>query len=104
MKTVTTTEFTAAVKETKGLVLVDFYAPWCGPCQGMVPVLEEVSATLPAGQAIVKVDVDESPELAAEFGVMSIPAFKMFKDGVMVEETVGGMAKEAVLELFAKHA
>ena len=104
MKTVTTADFDAAVRNAEGVTLVDFFAPWCGPCQGMIPLLEEISGSLPEGHQIVKVNVDDSPELASEFGVMSIPAFKLFKGGEVVEETVGAQSKEAVEALFSRHA
>ncbi len=104
MQQVTKNDFVQEVKEAKGLVLVDFFAPWCGPCQGMLPLLQELSAELPESQKIVKVNVDDDQELAMEFGVMSIPAFKLFKDGEMVDEAVGAMSKDDVVALMTKHA
>ncbi len=84
-------------------VLVDFFADWCGPCQMMAPIIDELAKDM-ADKAIVgKLNVDESREKAAEFGVMSIPTLKIFKDGKIVEETVGAQAKETLKELLEKH-
>lgn len=104
MQQVTKADFDQTVRNASGLVLVDFFAPWCGPCQAMLPVLEEVSGGLTEGQTIVKVNVDDDPELAAEFGVMSIPSFKLFKGGKVVEEVVGMMNKDAITKMFETHA
>ncbi len=66
----------------------------------MIPVLEEIASELPDNCQIVKVDVDESQELAMEYGVMSIPAFKLFKNGELVGESLGAQSKDAIVELF----
>jgi len=104
MKVVNSSNFEESVIKFEGLVLVDFFAPWCGPCQGMLPVLEEISVKLPKNQQIVKINVDDDQELAGKYGIMSIPAFKLFKNGKIIDEAVGAMNKEAVLALFAKHS
>lgn len=77
-----------------GAVLVDFWAPWCGPCKMIAPVLEELDAEIGNDVKIVKVDVDENPETAGQFGVMSIPTLVMFKDGAKVDQVVGFKPKE----------
>lgn len=77
----------------KGKVLVDFYATWCGPCKMIAPSLEELSAE---GYQILKVDVDESPELASEFQVMSVPTLLVFEDGKLVKNEKGYMPKEVI--------
>lgn len=82
-------------REIKGEVtLVDFFAEWCGPCQMLAPVLEQFSQEFPGN--IVKIDVDEIPELARQFRVMSIPTLMVFKDGKFVKKQLGYMPIEAL--------
>lgn len=87
--------FNEAVKD--GIVLVDFYADWCGPCRMMAPILEAVSAER-ADIKVAKVNVDESSELAAKFGVMSIPTLVVLDDGEEIKRIVGARPKDALLK------
>lgn len=82
--------------EGSGTVLVDFWAPWCGPCKMIAPVLEELDKELGDSVKIAKVNVDDNPESAARFGVMSIPTLIVFKDGQPVDKVVGFQSKEAL--------
>jgi thioredoxin 1 len=86
-----------------GVVLVDFWAPWCGPCKMIAPVLEELDGEMGGSVKIVKVDVDENQGSASKFGVMSIPTLLVLKDGEVVDKVVGFQPKEALSELLAKH-
>jgi thioredoxin 1 len=87
-------EFENEVKE--GLVIVDFYADWCGPCQMLAPVLEDLEKE--TSIRIVKINVDEIPDLARQFRIMSIPTLMLFKDGKFVKKELGYMPIERLRE------
>src|SRR5690625_94308 len=104
MAIVNATDQTFANETNDGLVLVDFWAPWCGPCKMIAPVLEELDAEMSDKVKIVKLDVDDNQETAGKYGVMSIPTLLLLKDGNVVDQVVGFQPKEALAELINKHA
>ncbi|ALC89747.1 thioredoxin [Bacillus sp. FJAT-18017] len=87
----------------KGLVLVDFWATWCGPCKMIAPVLEEIDGEIGDKVKIVKLDVDENPETASQYGVMSIPTLLLMKDGEVVDKVVGYQPKENLTAVIENH-
>ncbi|MGA8943342.1 MAG: thioredoxin [Thermoactinomyces sp.] len=86
-----------------GLVLVDFWAPWCGPCRMVAPELEKVDAELGDKVTIAKVNVDNNPQTAGNFGVMSIPTLMLFKNGQAVSKIVGAQPKEQLVAWINEH-
>jgi len=91
---VTDAEFSDKVLKSPVPVLVDFWAPWCGPCKAMLPIVEELSKQYEGKVSIVKVNVDDNNETAGKYNVMSIPTFLLIKDGEVVESFVGTKSKE----------
>jgi thioredoxin 1 len=89
--------------ESQGTVLVDFWAPWCGPCKMIAPVLEELDQEIGDKVKIAKLNVDDNPETASRFGVMSIPTLILFKNGQPVDKVVGFQPKDSLKELVASH-
>jgi thioredoxin 1 len=103
MAIVNATDQTFVAETSTGVTLVDFWAPWCGPCRMIAPVLEEIDQEMGDKVKIVKVNVDDNQETAAKFGVMSIPTLLVFKNGEAVDKTVGYQPKEALVSLLNKH-
>lgn len=81
-----------------GVVLVDFFATWCGPCKMLAPVVEELATEYEGKAKIAKLDVDQAPHVAGEFGVQSIPTIILFKDGKEVDRMIGFQGKEVLKE------
>lgn len=92
--TFTDSDFKAQVLENSGPVIVDFWAPWCGPCRMVGPIIEELATKYAGKVKIGKINVDENSQTASQYGVMSIPSVLFFKNGVPVKTMVGAQSKE----------
>ncbi len=102
--TITEANFKDEVLTSQTPVLIDFWAPWCGPCQMMGPIIEELSHEYDATNfKIGKLNVDENNMIANQYRVMSIPTFLVFKNGQVVDQIVGGVQKERIKEMIEKH-
>lgn len=97
MKVATNTNFNDLLQDSK-LVIVDFWATWCGPCRMLSPILDQVEEEMPDQITVVKVNVDDADEIAAQYRIMSIPTLLFVKNGEIVDKTVGAMPKPALLE------
>jgi thioredoxin 1 len=100
---VTDATFVSEVEQATSPVLVDFWAPWCGPCLMLAPTVEQIAEEKKEGLKVVKVNVDENPETANRFQVMSIPTLVLFKGGKPAERLVGAMPKAAILSQIQRH-
>ncbi len=97
MKEISDSTFDEQVNKDK-LVLVDFWAPWCGPCKMIAPILEEVSKDNEDVLEVCKVNIDDNQEQAAKYGVRSIPTLILFKKGEVLDTKVGSVSKKAILD------
>ncbi len=95
--------FAAEVEQSSLPVLVDFWAPWCGPCKMLAPALQELAEEYANRLKVVKVNVDENPGLASRFEVMGIPTMILFKNGKAVDSFSGAMSKQALADKVAPH-
>ena len=102
-KSVTDATFAADVLQADGPVLVDFWAEWCGPCKMVAPVLEEIAAEHSDKIQVVKLNIDENPETARDYRIMSIPTMSVFSGGKLVKSIIGARPKSAILSDLADY-
>lgn len=102
MKIVTAADFETEVLKSKTPVLVDFFATWCPPCKALSPILEKIATEKAADLKIVKVDVDASPEIAAQYAIQSMPTLLIIRDGEVISRTVGAAPKSEVIKWIDK--
>ena len=104
VREITDATFDSDVLKNELPTLVDFWAPWCGPCRMVGPVVEKLAKDLAATHVVAKVNVDEEPELATQFGVQSIPALLLFKGGKVVAKTVGFQPEPVLKQFVLSHS
>lgn len=100
LKDITSQSFESEIQS--GVTLVDFWAPWCGPCRMQTPILEKIAAKLGDSVKIGKVNVDDEQDIAANFGIQSIPTLLLFKNGQMVQKMVGLQSEASLISLLQK--
>ena len=102
-KIINTAQFRGSVEEKQGVVVVDFFATWCGPCKMLAPIFEQAGEEMKNDATFLKVDIDQSLEIAQKFRISTVPTMIIFKDGKPVESLVGFMPKESIVQKVKSH-
>lgn len=100
---ITDSEFSQEVLSADTPVLVDFWAAWCGPCKMIAPVVEELAGEYDGRLKVMKMDVDANPRTTLQYGIRSIPTLMIFKEGKVIEQIIGAVPKQRLIEKFAPH-
>ncbi len=95
--------FDTEIKKADAPILVDFWATWCGPCRVVAPILEQIAVDLKGKVRIGKLDVDQNPAIATQFGIPSIPTLVLFKNGRVVDQMIGAQSREAIAGMIGRH-
>ncbi len=104
LESATDQSFKSLITSHKGLILVDFWAAWCGPCKAIAPLLEEIDATMGDVVKIVKINIDENPETPTNYNIRSIPTLILFKNGEPIATQIGLVSKDALKEWIKSNA
>ena len=102
-KIINTSQFRGSVEVNQGVVVVDFFATWCGPCKMLAPVFEQAGKEMKNDATFLKVDIDQSLEIAQQFRISTVPTMMIFKNGKPVETLVGFMPKERIVQKVKSH-
>lgn len=102
-KIINTAQFKSEVENSKGVIVVDFFATWCGPCKMLAPVFESLGEEMKDQARFAKVDIDQSLELAQQFSITTVPTVMVFKDGKPVDSLVGFIPKDKLKALVTSH-
>lgn len=102
-KTITDDNFHHEIEHSKNPVIVDFWAPWCGPCRQLSPIVDELSKDMENKLDVYKCNIDENPEVPSKFAVRGIPTLMIFKNGKLVDSKVGSLPKSALYEWVRSH-
>ncbi|SHK14435.1 thioredoxin [Thermocrinis minervae] len=101
--TLTDSNWQTEVLNSDGLVLVDFWAPWCGPCRILAPIIEELAEEFEGKVKVGKLNTDENPNIAMQYGIRAIPTVMLFKNGEVVDTRIGVQPKEALRQMILSH-